>query len=127
MERQHTLRILFAVVLVTVIAGCETVPSSGPAALAGQCTNSLGTVWTINPYGTSCSRRSKVVAVLVPSTEALLRRSPRRTPLQQIEINFFQPLRLRGQVEILAHCAASRVPDAPKKTGILCCIEQRSR
>jgi len=52
MKRQHTLRILFAVVLVAVIAGCETVPSSGPAALAGQWTNSLGTVWTINPDGT---------------------------------------------------------------------------
>ena len=52
MKRQHTLRILFAVVLVAVIAGCETVPSSGPAALVGQWTNSLGTVWTINPDGT---------------------------------------------------------------------------
>jgi hypothetical protein len=52
MKRQHTLRILFAVVLVAVVAGCETVPSSGPAALAGQWTNSLGTVWTINPDGT---------------------------------------------------------------------------
>src|SRR6266700_527201 len=48
MKRQHTLRILFAVVLVAVIGGCETVPSSGPAALAGQWINSLGTVWTIN-------------------------------------------------------------------------------
>ena len=52
LKRQHTLRILFAVALVAVIAGCETVPSSGPAALAGQWTNSLGTVWTINPDGT---------------------------------------------------------------------------
>jgi hypothetical protein len=52
MKRQHTLRILFAVVLAAVIAGCETVPSSGPTALAGQWTNSLGTVWTINPDGT---------------------------------------------------------------------------
>jgi len=52
LKRQHTLRILFAVVLVAVIAECETVPSSGPAALAGQWTNSLGTVWTINPDGT---------------------------------------------------------------------------
>ena len=52
MKRQHTLRILFAVVLLTVISGCETVPSSGPAALVGQWTNSLGTVWTINPDGT---------------------------------------------------------------------------
>ena len=52
MKRQHTLRILLAVVLVAVIAASETVPSSGPAALAGQWTNSLGTVWTINPDGT---------------------------------------------------------------------------
>ena len=52
MKRQHILRILFAIVLVAVIAGCETVPSSGPGALAGQWTNSLGTVWTINPDGT---------------------------------------------------------------------------
>jgi hypothetical protein len=51
MKRQHTIRILFAVVLATVIAACETVPTSGPAALAGQWTNSLGTVWTINPDG----------------------------------------------------------------------------
>jgi hypothetical protein len=51
MKRQHTLRILFAIVLVAVIAGCETVPT-GPAALAGQWTNSFGTVWTINPHGT---------------------------------------------------------------------------
>src|SRR5437667_8459986 len=52
MKRQHSLRILLAVILVEVIAGCETVPSSGSAALAGQWTNSLGTVWTINPDGT---------------------------------------------------------------------------
>src|SRR4029434_4370213 len=51
MKRQHTLRILFAIVLVAVIAGCETV-TTGPAALAGQWTNSFGTVWTINPDGT---------------------------------------------------------------------------
>src|SRR4029434_7872261 len=51
MKRQHTLRILFAIVLVAVIAGCETVPT-GPAALGAQWTNSFGTVWTINPDGT---------------------------------------------------------------------------
>jgi hypothetical protein len=34
-----------------VIAGCKAVPSSGPAALPGQWTNSLGTIWTINPDG----------------------------------------------------------------------------
>jgi hypothetical protein len=52
MNRRHTFRILFALVLVAVMAGCETVPSSGPDALVGQWTNSLGTVWTINPDGT---------------------------------------------------------------------------
>jgi len=52
MKPQHPLRILFAIGLVAAIAGCETFPTSGPAALAGQWTNSLGTVWTINPDGT---------------------------------------------------------------------------
>ena len=51
MKRQHILGILLAVILVAVIAGCETVPT-GPAALAGQWSNSLGTVWTINADGT---------------------------------------------------------------------------
>jgi hypothetical protein len=51
MNRQHPLQILLTVVLMLVIAGCETVPT-GPAALAGQWTNSLGTVWTINADGT---------------------------------------------------------------------------
>ena len=51
MNRQHTFRILFAVLLLAIIAGCQTVPT-GPAALAGQWTNSMGTVWTINPDGT---------------------------------------------------------------------------
>jgi hypothetical protein len=52
MKRQHTLQILFAGVLIAVMGACETVPTSGPSALAGQWTNSLGTVWTINPDGT---------------------------------------------------------------------------
>jgi hypothetical protein len=52
MKQQHPLRILLAVVLLAAIAGCETFPTSGPAALTGQWTNSLGTVWTINPDGT---------------------------------------------------------------------------
>ena len=49
------------------------------------------------------------------------------TLLQQIEINFFQPMRLRGEVEIFSHRFASRMPNARKKTGILCGFEQRSR
>jgi hypothetical protein len=52
MKRQHYLRIVFAALLIAVISACETVPSSGPGALAGQWTNSLGTVWTINADGT---------------------------------------------------------------------------
>ena len=52
MKRQHPLKILVAVVAVAAIAGCETVPTSGPAALSGQWTNSFGAVWTINPDGT---------------------------------------------------------------------------
>jgi hypothetical protein len=52
MKRQQLLRILFVLVLVAAIAGCETVPISGPDAVAGQWSNSFGTVWTINPDGT---------------------------------------------------------------------------
>ena len=52
MKAQHPFRIIFAVVLLAIIAGCETIPSSGPAALAGQWTNSFGALWTINPDGT---------------------------------------------------------------------------
>jgi hypothetical protein len=43
------------------------------------------------------------------------------------KINFFQALRLRGEIEIFSHCGGSRMPNAQKKTGISCCIEQRSR
>src|ERR1700754_4610367 len=50
--KQHPLRILLSVVVVAAIAGCETVPTSGPDALSGQWTNSFGAVWTINPDGT---------------------------------------------------------------------------
>jgi len=34
------------------MSACETVMPSGPGALVGQWTNSLGTVWTINADGT---------------------------------------------------------------------------
>ena len=88
MKRQHTLRILFAVVLVAVIAGCETVPSSGPAALAGQWTNSLGTVWTINPDGTfhvmSTKPKAQIWGTYTLSGDTITvqetRRSGRRSP-----------------------------------------------
>ena len=38
-------------ILAVFVSSCATTPS-GPAALVGQWTNSLGTVWTINPDGT---------------------------------------------------------------------------
>ena len=52
MKLQHSLRILFAGALIVLMAACATAPTSGPAALAGTWTNSLGTVWTLNPDGT---------------------------------------------------------------------------
>src|SRR6266496_6396510 len=48
---QPSLRIIGAAALLTLLGACSTMPS-GPAALAGTCTNSLGTVWTINADGT---------------------------------------------------------------------------
>jgi hypothetical protein len=52
MKRQLSFRIIFAGVSILLITACETMGPPGPAALAGQWTNSLGTVWTINPDGT---------------------------------------------------------------------------
>jgi hypothetical protein len=52
MKLQHSLRILFADALIVLMGACATAPTSGPAALAGTWTNSLGTVWTVNPDGT---------------------------------------------------------------------------
>jgi hypothetical protein len=52
MKPQHSLRIIFAGALIVLMAACATAPTSGPAALAGTWTNSLGTVWTINADGT---------------------------------------------------------------------------
>jgi hypothetical protein len=51
MKLQNSLRIFFAGILVVLVSSCATTPS-GPAALAGTWTNSLGTVWTINADGT---------------------------------------------------------------------------
>ena len=50
MKLQNSLQILFASALM-LLGACATTPS-GPTALAGTWTNSLGTVWTINPDGT---------------------------------------------------------------------------
>ncbi|PYJ37078.1 MAG: hypothetical protein DME84_08850 [Verrucomicrobia bacterium] len=52
MKLQHSLRIIFAGALIALIGACATMTPSGPAALAGTWTNSLGAVWTINADGT---------------------------------------------------------------------------
>ena len=51
MKLQHSLGMLLAGILVVLVSSCATTPS-GPAALAGTWTNSLGTVWTLNADGT---------------------------------------------------------------------------
>jgi hypothetical protein len=53
MKLQHSLRIIFAGALIALMGACATTPTSGPAAVTGTWTNSLGTVWTLNPDGTS--------------------------------------------------------------------------
>jgi hypothetical protein len=52
MKIQPSLRIILAGVLIVLISACATSPKSGPAALAGTWTNSLGTVWTMKADGT---------------------------------------------------------------------------
>lgn len=52
MKLQHSLRIIFAVALIALMGACATMTPSGPAALVGTWTNSLGTIWTINADGT---------------------------------------------------------------------------
>ena len=52
MKLQHSLRIIFAVALITLISACVTAPTSGPGALVGTWINTLGTVWTVNSDGT---------------------------------------------------------------------------
>jgi hypothetical protein len=52
MKLQPSFRIVFAGALIALMAACATAPQSGPAALAGTWTNSMGTVWTLNPDGT---------------------------------------------------------------------------
>src|SRR5215470_12093902 len=51
MQLQIPLRTVVAGILVILVGSCATTPS-GPAALTGTWTNSLGTVWTINADGT---------------------------------------------------------------------------
>jgi hypothetical protein len=52
MKIQPSFRTILAGVSLVLISACATAPLSGPAALAGTWTNSLGTVWTINADGT---------------------------------------------------------------------------
>src|SRR5438034_11786922 len=51
MKLQNPLRIILAGILVVLVSSCAITPS-GPAALTGTWTNSLGTVWTLNADGT---------------------------------------------------------------------------
>jgi hypothetical protein len=51
MKTQTPLRVILAGILLVLVGSCATT-SSGPAALAGTWTNSLGTVWTLNADGT---------------------------------------------------------------------------
>jgi hypothetical protein len=52
MKIQYVLRLIFTGFLIALVTGCATTPSSGPAALAGTWTNSLGTVWTMRADST---------------------------------------------------------------------------
>ena len=52
MKIRPSLRIILAGVLIVLISACATSSKSGPAALAGTWTNSLGTVWTMKADGT---------------------------------------------------------------------------
>jgi hypothetical protein len=47
MKLQPSLRIIFVAALLTLLGACATM-TSGPAALVGTWTNTLGAVWTIN-------------------------------------------------------------------------------
>jgi hypothetical protein len=52
MKTQLSFRIILTGALVGLLSACATYPSSGPAALVGTWTNSLGTVWTIKADNT---------------------------------------------------------------------------
>jgi hypothetical protein len=51
MKTQLLARIVLAGVAVLLLQACATTTPSGPAALAGTWTNSLGTVWTMRADG----------------------------------------------------------------------------
>ena len=52
MKKPSLLQLLFVTALVALVGACATTPRSGPAALVGTWTNSLGTIWTIKADGT---------------------------------------------------------------------------
>lgn len=51
MKTQLLVRMVLAGVSILLLQACATTPLSGPAALTGTWTNSLGTVWTMNADG----------------------------------------------------------------------------
>lgn len=52
MKTFRSLQVVFASLIVAIIASCATYPHSGIQALAGTWTNASGTVWTVHPDGT---------------------------------------------------------------------------
>ena len=52
MKTQRLLQVIVAGFVVVLIQGCATYPKSGPSAVVGTWTNSLGTVWMIKADGT---------------------------------------------------------------------------
>ena len=52
MRIQLLARIVFTGVAVLLLQACASTTTTGPAALTGTWTNSLGTVWTMNSDGT---------------------------------------------------------------------------
>jgi hypothetical protein len=51
-EKTILLQLLFAGALIALVGACATTSRSGPAALAGTWTNSLGAIWTVKADGT---------------------------------------------------------------------------
>jgi hypothetical protein len=51
MKTQLLARIFFSGIAVLLLQACATAPKTGPAALTGTWTNSLGTVWTMKTDG----------------------------------------------------------------------------
>jgi hypothetical protein len=52
MKTQNFFQAIFAGILIALLSACATTPGTSGVALAGTWTNSLATVWTINPDGT---------------------------------------------------------------------------